>query len=64
MTNQQRIELWDAINAYTTACNGDPSKHVYGNLVRMNAVAKVEAIIRTVERAIAEEATKAGGRRG
>jgi hypothetical protein len=38
--------LWDAINAYATACGGDPSEHVYGNVPRMNAVVAVNAAVR------------------
>jgi hypothetical protein len=40
-----RTELWDAINQYVVACGGDPSKHVYGNVPRMNAVEDVESIV-------------------
>lgn len=37
-----RVELWNAIHEYVIACGGDPSKHVYGNARRMNAVVRVE----------------------
>ena len=37
-----RVALWDAINEYVVACGGDPSKHVYGNTRRMDAVCRVE----------------------
>ena len=40
-----RVELWDAINDYVKACGGDPGKHVYGNLTRMDAVAAVERAV-------------------
>jgi hypothetical protein len=48
MTDDDRVKLWDAINAYVVACGGDPSRHVYGNTPRMNAVSEVE---RTVDAA-------------
>lgn len=50
MTMEERVALWDAINAYTEACGGDPSKHVYGNTTRQKAVAEVERLVRQVER--------------
>lgn len=37
-----RVALWDAIHRYVIACGGDPSKHVYGNTPRMQAVCDVE----------------------
>ena len=37
-----RVALWNAINDYVRACGGDPSKHVYGNTPRMDAVCRVE----------------------
>lgn len=40
-----RIALWDAIDAYVRACGGDPSKHVYGNTPRQEAVARVERVV-------------------
>jgi hypothetical protein len=40
-----RVALWDEINKYVIACGGDPSKHVYGNVSRMNAVVDVESCI-------------------
>lgn len=49
MTNEQRVALWDAINRYAQTCGGDPSKHVYGNTPRMDAVADVERVVRDVE---------------
>lgn len=48
MTNDQRVRLWDAINRYVVACGGDPSQHVYGNVLRMDSVADVEKVIREV----------------
>lgn len=41
-----RIALWNAINEYVKSCSGDPSKRVYGNAHRMNAVAEIERILR------------------
>lgn len=38
--------LWNAINVYVVACNGDPAKHVYGNTPRQRAVADVEQAVR------------------
>ena len=40
-----RVKLWDAVNRYVVACGGDPSKHAYGNVPRMNAVGDVERIV-------------------
>lgn len=37
------VDLWDAINRYAIAVGGDPSKHVHGNVSRMQAVADVDA---------------------
>lgn len=34
-------ELWDAINHYAVSVGGDPSRHVYGNTSRMQAVVDV-----------------------
>ena len=45
MTDDDRVKLWDAINAYVVACGGDPSRHVYGNTPRMDAVAEVERAV-------------------
>lgn len=42
---QRRVALWDAINRYVITCGGDPSKHVYGNTPRMNAVVEVERVV-------------------
>ncbi len=38
-------KLWDAINRYAIAVGGDPAMHVYGNTLRMQAVAAVGAVI-------------------
>jgi len=43
--NDHRIKLWDAINAYTIACGGNPGLRVYGNTSRMKAVAEVEDLV-------------------
>ena len=62
MMNDDKVKLWEAINAYVVACGGDPSRHVYGNTPRMDAVSEVE-----VERAVEEIATPGGvwtGRNG
>ena len=40
-----RVALWEAINSYARACGGDPSKHVYGNAHRMEAVCRVERVV-------------------
>jgi hypothetical protein len=37
----QRL-LWDAINKYVKSCGGDPSKHIYGNTPRMDAVVMIK----------------------
>lgn len=42
------VELWDAINLYAIAVGGDPAKHVYGNVSRMQAVADVGKIVARV----------------
>jgi hypothetical protein len=42
------MELWNAINRYAVAVGGDPSKHVYGNGPRMDAVADVGKILAKV----------------
>ena len=55
MMNDDKVKLWEAINAYVVACGGDPSRHVYGNTPRMDAVSEVE-----VERAVEEIATPGG----
>lgn len=60
MNIEQRVKLWDAINAYAAACGGDPSKHVYGNTPRQTAVAEVERLVRDIERS---EATGIAGDR-
>lgn len=49
MTRDQQKRLWDAINEYTVSCRGNPEKYVYGNTSRMNAVVKIENIIRELE---------------
>ena len=46
ITHETRVRLWDAINRYAQTCGGDPSKHVYGNIARMNAVVDVEQVLR------------------
>ena len=40
-----RVALWDAINEYAASCGGDPSRNVYGNTRRHEAVVKVEAAL-------------------
>lgn len=40
------VPLWDAINEYAEACGGDPSRGVYGNVRRQNAVAGVDRVVR------------------
>ena len=45
MTNEQRVELWKAINHYAEACGGDPSRGVYGSTARQSAVALIESIL-------------------
>lgn len=42
---QFETALWDAINLYARTVGGDPSKHVYGNGQRMQAVAEVGRVI-------------------
>lgn len=39
------VDLWGAINRYAVAVGGDPSRHVHGNVPRMQAVADVGRII-------------------
>lgn len=39
------MELWNAINRYAEAVGGDPSRHVHGNVTRMQAVADVGKIV-------------------
>lgn len=58
MTNNQRARLWDEINRYVATCGGDASKHVYGNTPRQVAVSQIEAIIREVEAAWANDMRK------
>jgi hypothetical protein len=41
----QLTDLWDAINRYAISVGGDPSKHVYGNVARMQAVADVGKVM-------------------
>jgi hypothetical protein len=43
---QLEIELWEAINRYASSVGGDPSRRVYGNVPRMQAVADVNNTIR------------------
>lgn len=50
-----RVELWNAINAYVRACGGDPAKHVYGNAARMDAVVRVEKAVSTRGEAAADD---------
>lgn len=40
-----RVRLWGAINRYAEACGADPSKHIYGNIPRMDAVVEVERLV-------------------
>lgn len=40
-----RVALWDAINEYTKACRGNPSRHVYGNTIRELSVSAVERAV-------------------
>lgn len=42
---QLEMELWNAINRYATSVGGDPSRHAYGNVPRMQAVADVGKIM-------------------
>lgn len=42
------MELWNAINRYAEAVGGDPSKHVHGNVPRMQAVADVGKVVTKV----------------
>ncbi len=44
MTMEQRVELWNAINAYAEACGGDTSARTVSTR-RMSAVADVERIL-------------------
>lgn len=37
--------LWEAINRYAVSVGGDPSRHVYGNTSRMQAVAEVDRAV-------------------
>jgi hypothetical protein len=46
---QFEAELWDAVNRYAFCVGGDPAKHTYGNVPRMQAVADVGKVVaRTV----------------
>lgn len=45
MKLEQKVRLWDEINRYVVTCGGDPSKHVYGNTPRMDAVCAVEKAV-------------------
>lgn len=46
---QFETELWDAVNRYAFCVGGDPAKHTYGNVPRMQAVADVGKVVaRTV----------------
>lgn len=54
-----REDLWAAINDYAYACSGDPSKRVYSNLARMNAVTTVERALNKL--LAATELERAGG---
>lgn len=42
---ERRIALWHAINRYTSACGGDPSKRAHGNTDGQAAVAEIERIV-------------------
>lgn len=64
MTNEERVRLWDAINAYAIACGGDPAKHVYGNTPRQKAVAEVERAVRAATASLRHAALFAAGVRG
>lgn len=54
MTDDDRVKLWDAINAYVVACGGDPSRHVYGNTPRMDAVSEVERAVDAAHKPISK----------
>lgn len=43
---QWQTDLWDAVNAYAATVRGEPDKHVYGNVTRMQAVVVVEGVVR------------------
>lgn len=43
---QWQIDLWNEVNKYAATCGGEPDKHVYGNLPRMQAVVAVEEVVR------------------
>jgi hypothetical protein len=45
LCKQLEVEVWEAINGYAITVGGDPSKHVYGNVARMQAVADVDKIV-------------------
>jgi hypothetical protein len=40
-----KATLWEAINAYVSACGGDPDKHIHGNTARQQAVVAVERAV-------------------
>lgn len=40
-----RVALWEEINRYVAICGGDPSKSIYGNTPRMEAVCRIENVI-------------------
>lgn len=53
MDMDQRVRLWDEINAYAESCGGDTSSHV-GSPRRMDAVARIEAIVSEIMRLLAD----------
>jgi hypothetical protein len=59
MRDEDRVKLWDAINAYAITCGGDPSRFVYGNTPRQKAVAEIETLVRAVAQAAREEEREA-----
>jgi len=43
--NEDKIELWNAINHYVRKCGGDPASVLHMTISRMNAVIDVEKCV-------------------
>lgn len=52
----ERVELWDAINEYASACGGDTTERTVSSR-RMDAVARIERAVRTLASHAEAEAT-------
>lgn len=58
LTTEEKVRLWDAINAYVITCGGDPgATTAHSNYARMNAVIAVEQAVEHMVNGIQEEET-------